>query len=150
MKEEKRKKVYDYLEGFIFPTLLCSPAPCKNSKITPGPENKIRTILLAFPKTKSGQKRYAIFVSFFDVKGLCWPLYKPHISYNAIAGVIWTVNNDHDKTDTPKKLPKKLIFFEENVRNEVKWRMKEIVEDPSIFIALNKSKVISSVNKNIF
>jgi len=28
--------------------------------------------------------------------------------------------------------------------------MKEIVEDPSIFIALNKFKVISSVNKNVF
>jgi len=28
--------------------------------------------------------------------------------------------------------------------------MKEIVENPSLFIALNKSKAISSVNKNVF
>jgi len=82
-------------------------------------------------------------VFFFYVNGLCWPLYNPHISCNAIAGVIWTVNNDHDTTDTPKKL----IFFEENVRKEVKCRMKDIVEDPRLFIALNKSKV---VNKNVF
>ena len=84
-------------------------------------------------------------MSFFNVKGLCWLLYNSHISCNAIAGVIWTVNNDHDTTYTPKKLKK----FEENVRKKVKWRIKEIVEDPNLFIALNKFKVISWVYENV-
>jgi len=44
------------------------------------------------------------FVPLFDVKGLCWLLYDPHINCNAIAGVVWTVNNDHDTTNTPKNL----------------------------------------------
>jgi hypothetical protein len=71
------------------------------------------------------------FVSFFDVKGLCWPLYEPHTSCNAIAGFLWMVNNDHDTTDIPKKLE----TFEENGRKEVKWRMNVFVEDGSLFIA---------------
>ena len=64
------------------------------------------------------------FLCLFYVKGLCWPLYNPRISCNAIAGVVWTVNNDHDTTNTPTKLK----FFEENKRKEMKWRMKEFID----------------------
>ena len=135
------------LKSITFSTLLLSHASCKNFKNTPSPDYIfLNQIISAFRILKSRQNRYEIFVSFFDVMGLCWPLYKPHISCNAIARVIWTVNNDHDTTDKPKKLKK----IEKNVRKEVKWRMKEVVEDPILFIALNKSKVISSVNKNVF
>jgi len=31
-----------------------------------------------------------------------------------------------------------IFFLEENVRKKVKWRTKVIVEDPSLFIALNQ------------
>jgi len=51
------------------------------------------------------------FVSFFDVKGLCWPLYDPRISCNAIAGVVWAVNNDQDTTNIPKTYLKNLNFL---------------------------------------
>ena len=88
-------------------------------------------IVSYFRNIKSGPDVVRFFVSFFDVKGLCWPLYEPHTSWNAIAGFIWTVNNDHDTTDTTKKLK----FFEENGRKEVKWRMNVFVEDGSLFIA---------------
>jgi len=76
-------------------------------------------IVSDFRILKSGQRRYEIFVSFFDVKGLSWPLYKPHISCNAIAGVVWTVNNDHDTKNIPTKLRK----FEENSKKmkEKRW-----------------------------
>ena len=63
-------------------------------------------------------------MSFFDVKGLCWPLYNIRISCNPIAGVVWTVNNDHDTTNTPTKLK----IFEENERKEMKWKMTEFVD----------------------
>jgi len=82
-------------------------------------------------KKKSEPLQYVSFCVFFYVKGLCWPLYNPRISWKAIAVVIWTVNNDHDTTNTPKKLN----FFEKNVWKEVKWRMKQFVQDASLFIA---------------
>jgi len=81
-------------------------------------------IVSAFRILKSGQNWYEIFVSLFDVKGLYCPLYNPRISYNAIARVVWTINNDHHTTNTPTKLKK----FEENERKEMKWRMKEFVD----------------------
>jgi len=41
------------------------------------------------------------------------------------------VNNDHNTINTPKKLKN----VEEKVRKDVKWRMKEFVEDTNLFIA---------------
>jgi len=89
-------------KSVTFPTLP-SHAPCKNTEITFGfgfyfPNQ----IVIDFQILKSGQRPYEILVSFFYVKGLCWPLYDHRISCNAIGGVVWTVNNDHDTTDTPK------------------------------------------------
>jgi len=92
----------DKNKSFTFPTLRPSRAPCKNFKNTPGSDYVFRTRLLKFSENTIRKHTLWNFVSFFDVKGLCWPLYDPHISCNAIAGFVWTVNNDHDTTDTPK------------------------------------------------
>jgi len=88
--------------SFTFPTLRPSRAPCKIFKNTPGSDYVFQTELLKFSKNKIWKNTLWNFVSFFDVKGLCWPLYDPRISCNAIAGFVWTVNNDHDTTATPK------------------------------------------------
>jgi len=65
-----------------------------------------------------------VFVSFFDVYDMCWPLYDPRISIscNAIAGFVWAVNNDRDTIDTPKKLKR----IEEKRWSEEYWRWKPI------------------------
>ena len=36
-----------------------------------------------------------------NIKGLCWPLYKPHIYCKAISRIVWAVNYDHDIINTP-------------------------------------------------
>ena len=88
--------------SITFPTLLPSRTPYKNSKNTPSLDLVFRTRLLVFPENKIRTPMIWNFVSFFDVKGLYWRLYDPDISYNAIAGVVWTVTNDHDTKDTLK------------------------------------------------
>ena len=79
--------------------------------------------------TKSKPIRSLIFCAFFDVKGLCWPLYNPHINCKAIAEVLWTVNNNHDTTKLLKK--QKKIWRKCKKIGEVKnegncWRSKPI------------------------
>jgi len=126
----------------ILRVLLFPPTPflraLQNSKNTPGPDFIFRTRLLMFLESKTQTVTLWNFMSFFDVKSLCWSLYDPCINCNAIAWFVWTVNNDHDTTDTPKSYLKNYFFFEENVRKEVK-KNEGKCWNPSIFIALNKS-----------
>jgi len=133
--------------SITFLTLLCSPAPCKNSKNTPGLENIIRTRLLVFSENKIRTKSIWIFCVFLWCQGLCWPLYNPHISCNAIVGSY----ERSAMTMTPQthlKTTYKTNFFWRKcekggeVKNEGNcWRSKP-------FYSLKS--VISTVKQNVF
>jgi len=65
--------------GLRFPTLLCSPAPCKISKNTLGPENIIRTLLLMFSENKIWKQSIWIFCVFLWCQGsLLTVIRSPH------------------------------------------------------------------------
>jgi len=103
--------------------VLPSRACCKNFKNTPGSDYVFWTRLLVFPENKIWMHTLWNFVSFFDVKGLCWPLYDPRISWNGIAWVVWAVNNDHDTTNTPKSYLKTNFFWRKCKKGgEEEWR----------------------------
>ena len=102
-------------KSITFLTLLYSSAPCKISKNTLGPKNIIRTILLVFPENKIRTQSIWIFCVFLWCQGSLLTVIRPHISCNAIAGVVWTVNNDHDTTNTPKNYLKNLIFEKKSI-----------------------------------
>jgi len=136
-----KKEILNKRKSITFPTMLPSRTPSKSSKNTIGSDFVFRTRLLVFPENKIRTNTKWNFVSFFDVKGLCWPSYNPRISCNAIAGSY----ERSTMTMTPQThLKAKKI--EKNVRKEAKknegnwWRSRPFYSLKSV-IGLNYNQI---------